>query len=365
VAAIIPLVLVCAVRAGGFALRRAGRRAGFELALAGGALAAAAAASLVLRAITSAGGFTVRPLGPRLASPGEIFWHNLPVAGQCLLLLFGAYPGGPSTAARAIAVLHLAGVLLAALAVGAAARRLRRDGDLVSQVLLVGIAVNLGAFLVTQRAVDVTSAREIAPVLPFAAALAARQLSPALARARRRQATGAADSPGPARADPLRLAGRLTRRLLAVAGAGYVAGLGVELTAPAAPPQAAPLTAWLTSHRLGGTGLAGYWQASVVTLTSGGTVAVRPVDDSGGGVGAHPGEVKDTWFDPRRSAAHFVVLSPSEPGYPGYTGYRAVRATWGSPARIYHVGQYTIWYWPENLLSTIHHQGEHLSGGQS
>jgi len=35
------------------------------------------------------------------------------------------------------------------------------------------------------------------------------------------------------------------------------------------------------------------------------------------------------------------------------------------PARVYHVGPYTIWYWPKNLLSTIRHQGEHLSGGQS
>jgi hypothetical protein len=123
---------------------------------------------------------------------------------------------------------------------------------------------------------------------------------------------------------------------------------------PAAPPQGAALTAWLASRRRAGAGLGGYWQASVVTLTSGGTVAIRPIADTGGGIGAHPSEVNDAWFDPRRSAARFVVLSPGEPEYPGYADYRAVSATWGAPARVYRVGQYTIWYWPKkNLLSTI------------
>jgi hypothetical protein len=334
VAGIIPLTLVCAVRAARRAMTRSGREAGYELTMAGGALAAAGAASAVLRAVTGAGGFTVRPLGHELAPLGEIFWHNLLVTGQCLLLLFGAYAGAPST--REVTVfllLHLFGVTLAAAGVAAAAWQLRRGGDLASQVLLAAIAVNLGAFIVTQRATDVTSAREIAPVAPFAAALAARQLSPALAR----------------------ILGRPAGRLLIVIAIGYVAGLGLELTAPAAPPQNAQLTAWLESHDLGGSGLGGYWQASVVTLTSGGTVAIRPIADVGNKAGPHHGEIKHAWFVPRLSSAHFVVLDPGQPGYPGYADYPAVRATWGRPARVYHVGQYTIWYWPKNLLSTIRH----------
>ena len=324
--------------------------------MAGGALAAAEAARSALRAITAAGGFTVRPLGAQIAPLSEIFRHNLPVAAQCLLVLFGADTTGPPAARPAFSLLpHLAGVALAAAGAGLAAWRIRRGGDLVSHVLLAAIAVNLGAFLVTERVVDTSSAREIAPVLPFAAVLAARELSPALAAVRPRPAPavrGAAAPPatGPARAGLPRLAGCL----LTVIGIGYVAGLGLELTVPAAPPQGAPLAAWLAGHRLAGAGLGGYWQASVVTLTSGGTVAIRPIADSGGGIGAHPGEVNDAWFDPRRSAARFVVLSPGEPEYPGYADYRAVSATWGAPARVYRVGQYTIWYWPKkNLLSTI------------
>ena len=329
VAGIIPLALVCVVRAAWFARQRRVRDVGYELALAGGAVAAAEAARSFLSAITTAGGFTVRPLGIQLAPLGAIFWHNLQVTAQCLLLLFGANTGGPSTReVTFFLLLHFAGVLLAAAGIAVAGWRIRRGGDLASQVLLAAIAVNVSAFIVTNRAVDVTSAREIAPVLPFAAALAARQLSPAL---------------------------RPASRLLIVIGIGYVAGLGLELTAPAAPPQSALLTAWLESHHLGDAGLGGYWQANVVTLTSGGTVAIRPIADDGNGAGAERGEIEDAWFDPRRGAAHFVVLNPGDPEYPGYADYRGVRATWGNPARVYHVGQYTIWYWPTNLLATIRH----------
>jgi hypothetical protein len=357
IAGIIPLALVCAVRAARLAWRRSGRDARYELAMGCGALAAAEAASRILRAITGAGGFTVRPLGTQPAPLSEIFGHDVPVAGQCLLLLFGAYPGGPPTReVTFFLLLHLAGVILGALGIATAVWRLcrGRGSDLVSQVLLAGITVNLGAFLVTQRAVDVTSAREIAPVLPFAAALAARQLSPGLARLLGHRAA-VPGPPGSVNAGVPRLAARL----LVVVGVGYAAGLGVELTAPSAPPQAAQLTAWLTRHHLGGYGLGGYWQASVVTLASGGTVAVRPITGDGSGVRANHGEIKDSWFDPRRCSAHFVVLSPGAPGYPGYADYPAVRATWGAPGRVYHVGQYTIWYWPKNLLSAI------LSGGQT
>jgi hypothetical protein len=348
VAGIIPLAVVCLARAAGTAraaraagtartartaLARTGRDVSFELALAGGALAAAVAAHWVLRAITACGGFTVRPLSTQVAPLSEIFLHNLPAAARCVLVLFGADATGPPTSPATFFLLpHLAGAVLAAAGAWLAARRIRRNGDLVSQVLLAAVAVNLGAFLVTERVVQAGSAREIAPVLPFAAALAARELSPVLARTR----------PWPAGS------------LLILAGIGYLGGLGLELTAPAAPPQGAALTAWLESHQLAGAGLGGYWQASVVTLTSGGTVAVRPIADAGPGVGQHPGEVKSAWFDPRSSAARFVVLSPSEPEYPGYADYRAVRATWGAPARVYRVGQDTIWYWPQkNLLSSI------------
>ena len=168
VAGIIPLALVCTVRAARALTGRPDRpgaraEAGFELAMAGGAAAAGWAASLILRSVTAAGGFTVRPLGTALGSLSGIVRHNLPLAAQCLLVLFGAQGGGPSTGEWPVfLLLHLAGAGLATAGVAVAAWRLARrlpgclpgrgardvsrgpGVDKVSQVLLAAIAVNFG-----------------------------------------------------------------------------------------------------------------------------------------------------------------------------------------------------------------------------
>ena len=333
-AGVLPLTLVCAfrvARAGGPLAAR-----WYEIALGAGALAAVAVARVADLVIHALGGYTTRPLGTQLAPMAVIEGHNLPLAAQGLLLLPGAdFLGLPASDATTwITVLHLAGVALAAAGVGLAAWRFaRREADLVSQLLLAGIVVNFAVFAVTTYVHDLAAAREIAPVLPYSAALAARQLGPWLAGARRG-------------------ARRIAAPALGLILAGYLAGFGLELATPSAPAQAAPLTSWLSGHPIG-TGLSGYWTASVVTLTSGGRDAVRPVLVIDGRVTPDTAEVKADWFDPSRSAADFVVLSPGTPGYPGFTDRRAVLATFGKPARTYRVGQYTIWWWHQNLLTDL------------
>jgi hypothetical protein len=341
VAGVIPLTLVCAFRVarGG---RRAGGRGGrlYEIALGGGALIAVAVAQVADLVIHALGGYTARSLGIQLAPIGVIEGHNLPLAAQSLLLLPGAdFLGLPSPVATTwFVLLHLAGVALVAAGIGLAAWRFgRRDADLAggmtSQLLLAGIVVNFTVFVVTTYVHDLAAAREIAPMLPFSAALAARQLGPALAGA-----------------------GRGARRIavpaLSLILAGYLAGFGLELTTPSEPPQAATLTSWLSAHPIG-TGLSGYWAASVVTLTSGGRDAVRPVLVIDGRVTADNAEVKADWFDPANSAADFVVLFPGGPAYPGFADRRAVIATFGKPDRTYQVGQYTILWWHKNLLTDL------------
>jgi hypothetical protein len=48
-----------------------------------------------------------------------------------------------------------------------------------------------------------------------------------------------------------------------------------------------------------------------------------------------------------------VVFVPGVAGYPGFTDRVTVRADFGPPARVYQVGQYTVWYWPTNLLPGV------------
>jgi hypothetical protein len=305
-AAVIPLAVVSAFRVARSRQRLAARW--YEIALAAAAVAVFALAQTAGQAIHAAGGYSEQPLGTQLAPLGEIVRHNLPIAAQCLLLLPGAdFLGLPAGAGTLFVALHLAGVAAAAVAIGLGGWRFgRRDpdpvGGLTRQLLVAGIAVNFIAFVATAHVFNVTSAREIAPVLPFAAALA-----------------------------------------------GYLAGLGLELTAPIAPPQDAQLTAWLESHPIG-TGLSGYWEASVVTLTSGGRAAVRPVTIADGRIVPTSGQVSADWFNRAQSRVDFVALFPGISGYPGFGDEQAVVAAFGKPGRVYQVGPYTILWWPKNLL---------------
>jgi hypothetical protein len=267
---------------------------------------------------------------------GKIVHHNLPLTAKGLLILFGAYlPGlqpGPQTW---FALLHLVGVALVACGILITAWRFFRSEDLVPQLLLAGIVLVVAAYLAGAHAAVLENAREISSLVPFGAVLAARQLTPYLK-----------DRPS---------GHRIAVPMLGVVLAGYVAGLGVELTVPAVPPENVQLTDWLVQHPLGGTGLSGYWESNVVTLTSGERASVRSLNVSDGRVIPHDTETKREWWDPARSYADFVVLgAPADAyGYPGFTKRAEVIATFGKPAREYHVGPYTILQWHKNLLTDL------------
>ena len=150
----------------------------------------------------------------------------------------------------------------------------------------------------------------------------------------------------------VRLAGRALLPALGVVLVGYLGGLGLEITKPAPAPQAQQLTSWLEHHHLG-TGLSGYWESNIVTLTSGEREAVRLVDLGGAVLTRGRSEVNAAWYDPARSSADFVVLFPGINGFPGFTSRKQVLATFGKPARTYHVGRYTILYYHKNLLTDL------------
>jgi hypothetical protein len=146
------------------------------------------------RLLHAAGGYTQPPVPFRLDPVRTWYAHSL-TAAHGLLEMFGAFslPGnainrlGPgdyvaapslSGLAEAVAVTRLACVALAIAGAGLIARRFfRRDADLVSQLLLAGIVANFAAYLPSSLAGGTAlNAREFAPVLPFAAVLAARTL---------------------------------------------------------------------------------------------------------------------------------------------------------------------------------------------
>ena len=325
---VVPLVLVCAIRM----YRRRGslRENWYELALAGGAIVSAGAASLALKLIHQLGGFVVRPPSTALAHIGHLP-SNVWVAVQSVLVLFGAdFSGERNGAHIGIALVHLAGVVLAAWAAGRALRRFGTQ-DLVVQVLTVTLIVMLAAYVLRGNPNVAGSAHEIAGVLPIGAVLAGRLLAGTLAR------------------------GRLLIPALALVLACY-AGIEVHNTVQQRPSDPnAQVAAWLQAHHLS-YGLGDYWNASAITLDSGNQVQVRYVSRVGDKLMVRPWETKNSWFDPAQHDATFLVTpgpaNVCSPGTPA--GWQAVaRATFGPPSATYHVDGFFVLVWDENLLSRL------------
>jgi hypothetical protein len=321
VIAIYPLLAVCAVRlAAGLvvSVRERGSRGlwralgqgmlgrWFELGLAAAAGVGYAIAWGAGQFIKNSSGYVQQPVGYALDPAGNWFWQARVVA-HGLLEMFGAYfvPGpGVSRLDEAIALTRLVVVVLAVWGCAAIARRLFfRDADIVSQLLLAGIAANVFAYIPSSLAnyVSALNTREIAPVLPFAAVLAGRMLGDRLLS-------------GPLAT--IRLPGRrfglrLVAGSLVVLMGWYSYGLWRQADTPAAPEPYAQLAAYLEQHHLD-KGLGGYWQASVITVETGGRVTIRAVTPAC--LQPYLWEAKADWYDPTRQRVNFILLS-QVPGY--------------------------------------------------
>ena len=327
---VLPLALVCAIRAYHAVAveQRSVASQWYELALVAAAFAAVAAAAIALHLIHADGGFFVRQGPTRFVPAGSLLPRNLAFTAEGLLLLGGAdFVGLRLTASTVPTLLHLVGVFLAGWGTWLGARHFLRDRDRVAQVLVMAIAINLAAYVISTKPHVATGTREIAAVLPFSAALAGRLLAGRLMAAK-------------------------VLPILAVVLVVYLLGFGYEITRPQVPAQNQRLASWLVAHHLR-TGLSGYWQANVVTLTSGGRVRIRMVAAHGGVLFPVRYETKASWYNPAHSSANFVVLFPGIPGFPGFTSASAVAATFGSPARTYHVGRYQVLVWHRNLLASL------------
>jgi hypothetical protein len=301
---VVPLLLVCllrllpslktAIRNGRglrqipHALSGSGQEASLALAAVAGYLLARGGRTVA----AALGGYTEQPVPFALAPVGTWPGHAR-VMLHGLLELFGAYPRvSGAVLAEAVAVTRLACVALALWGVAAMARRFfRRDADLVGQLLLVGLVANLAAYLPSTLADNTAlNAREFAPVLPFAAVLAARLAGGRILAIGRSRVLAAA--------------------LAAVFG-WYCAGLAYQAAAPAAPNPFARLEAFLEARHLT-RGIGGYWNASVITVGTGGAVTIRAVTQ--GCLQPYAWESRPAWYAPENQTASFILASRS-PGY--------------------------------------------------
>jgi hypothetical protein len=310
----------------------------YPLSLACAAGAAVLWARLAERLLATHGGFTVNPVVITITPLRE--WRTYFPPLWKVLQLYGADYRGLAGAAFAFAVLHLVSVALVLWAMLRVARRFLSGIPLVDQVLAVAIGINVVLYAISDVSIG-GGAHEIAIIAPFGAALVARALAGPAYRPGQRRPTVSVS------ASRVRLAGVAAGALVL---AGYLAGLGYELTQPAAPPDNATLASWLAAHHLT-SGLAGYWQASSVTVDSGGEVVVRALPPHS--TQPYLWLAKASWYDPASHWANFIVIDNQTTRFATWLPRAAIEKDAGVPARTYHTGPYTIMVWNKNLLASL------------
>jgi hypothetical protein len=332
-AAAVPIALVCLVRAALPLVRR--RRPGwYDAGLAAAAVVSVGLTRLAVHGISAAGGYQMHALKVRQSIPVSAWAEQVKLTVQNAAILFGAdFWEQPTELRTAIAVLHLAGFLLALAGLLAGIACLFRSADRITQVLTAGTLVVLVAATFATHMVLLQGAHQIAVVLSFGAVLAGRTIGSWLARRR--------------------LSRLALTPVLAAALAGYLAALGWAAAQPKQQAETQQLADWLVAHHLTG-GLAKYWAASSTTLSSGGQVLVVPTADLG--KQPYTWVAKGSWYDPAASRATFVVAVPG-PGNAYAFSEAGVRRAFGKPAREYPVGQYIIMIWDKNLLLQVSKPG--------
>jgi hypothetical protein len=343
-----PLAVVCGVRALHAVVRDRKPLASqwFELSLALAGVVSFGAAKLITAAINHAGGYTGLPL-KSVPTPLHLLPAHFVLTMEGILNIYGAdfftvskgNLWGPAsgslgtTVAVVIAVVHLVGVALAIWGVSRAFRRFF-SSDLIASLLAAGIVLNLAAYVFSIDPQTLFDTREILALLPFGAVLAGRLLTGSLARA------------------------RLEPALLGVL-ACYVIALGYGVAQPAVSDNEQPVVAWLEAHHLY-TGLGTYTEGNIITLDSGGRVAIRTASWRTTGAVPRDFESKASWYDPQVGYANFV-LSNTADGNSGPTPGNGVSVVpmrdilpfAGPPAHIYHYKTFTIMVWNKNLLADL------------
>ena len=143
----------------------------FDLALGASTVAATVLAWVANNLLSAMGGYAVNRL-PFYFTPWGYLHNDAPAAWK-VLQIFGANYVGLSGIWLALAFLHMASVLVVGWALARVARRFFRV-SLVDQVLAVAIVMNVVLYLLTNAADE--AAHEVAVIVPFGAALAARVL---------------------------------------------------------------------------------------------------------------------------------------------------------------------------------------------
>jgi hypothetical protein len=333
-----PLVAVCGARSFGLlVLRRAPLTAAwYEVSLTAAGAAAAVGATAASALISAGGGFVVNPSKTQYLVPASAIPANASATFADFLKLFSAdFFGARLNDWLLVTAVHLVFAGLAAAALVLALRGFRRTsrpdaagGDLVAELLAVGIVINLLAYGLLYPG-SLGTVREIAPLFGLGGALAGRMLGGPLVR-------------------------RRLEPLLALGALAAIVTLATALVSVIpAQPVSVSLARFLSAHQLRN-GLAGYWNADSTTLVSHERVIVRSVQfRRGHGLSAYQWEQNGQWLDTRTNDVTFLVATAPGPHPASAVTPAEAVAQFGRPYRLYHYQGYEIMVWRKNLLREL------------
>jgi hypothetical protein len=266
---------------------------------------------------------------------------NFELTGHGLRYLFGAYMPTCPIGAQGCSAVHMPGAPLGIIGAGfgwlCIAAGLYGFGKVVwrwgrasraEQLLCVAIVANIAAYAFSGIPVP-SNERELIAVVPCAAVLAARALVPE------------------------RIQGALrARAMIAIAAIAVVLPLAGAASVPTGVGSEVPLATWLEAHHLK-YGIGAYWNASAVTVQSGGRVDVRAVKARYFGIIGYPWETKQSWYDPRHNYANFVIANMSGPITNTNVPASVFERYFGRPAAVHYVANRLILIYRKNLLRLV------------
>jgi len=318
------IVLVCIYRA-----VTARRIRGADTAIAVAALVSVPLSMLIQALLAHLGGYWMISPQNKLAGFSQL-QHNAWLSVRAIGVLFSDFStAGPAPLGPVGYILGWTFLVAAAVGFLRVVRTWPR-ATRAEQFICVAVVVNFCAYLFSTIPVP-SNSRELVALVPFGAILAARCVPS-------RIAVGL-------RARTAILAGAVVAVILPLAGAASL---------PTGTPKDAALATWLEAHGLK-YGVGSYWNASEITLLSGGKVHVIAETPTSAGISAFDWEAKAFWYDPSKHYATFAIANEgtrvNRTSLPLYIYEQYL----GTPAQIHKVGGRLVLVYHENLLRYLKH----------
>jgi uncharacterized membrane protein YwzB len=317
----LPIAAVCLMRM--YRRRKPLSAQLYDLCLAVSAVLATGVARLILKAIVDHGGFYVRTPIAAFGTPPQVsalLWTKI---GNVLLVYGADFFGVVFGHTAFVALVHLVGVMLVFWALAAVIRRFYVEDDQIVQMLAAAFTLVFVAYILGTK----PDSNEIVGLLPIGAVLAGRVLGSKV------------------------IANRLVS-VLAVVFVTCAVFLAADATSPSQinPNEAVGL--WLEQHGYH-YGIAGYWNASAVTVETGNKVQVRPVRTYQASVVTTNFQTDSTWYDPNKHDANFVIWTPDHRCGDLCLSRWGLNSTFGEPARIVNIGDFQVLIYNRNLLLSV------------